>query len=210
MYTFLVGDDNVLQTSVQERIMQRSKLVDNLHFLVEPVYKEQNMADFTVMLEYLTPVGHKYRTRELIRSDDLYKEMLEYKIPADTDLTDEAGDVELQLSFYKVEMQDDGTTVQYVRKTEPGILHIVAISAWSDLVPDSTLTAVDQRMIKMEALMNEMLEANQNISDSKADNLSYVDNMLQLTAKGEPIGDKVKIPGSGTETEDGTIRVVEF
>ena len=40
MYTILLGEDNELVTSVQERIMQRSKLVDSLHFLVEPIYKE--------------------------------------------------------------------------------------------------------------------------------------------------------------------------
>ena len=43
MYTILVNDDNTLTTSVRERIMQRSKLVDSLHFLVEPTYKEKNI-----------------------------------------------------------------------------------------------------------------------------------------------------------------------
>lgn len=47
MYTILLGDDNQLTVSVEERIMQQSKLVDNLHFLVEPVYKEQDMSGFT-------------------------------------------------------------------------------------------------------------------------------------------------------------------
>ena len=77
MYTILVNDDNSLQTTVRERIMQRSKLVDTLHFLVEPTYKEQDMSDFTVTMEYLLPVSREYRTENLVKSDALYKDMLE-------------------------------------------------------------------------------------------------------------------------------------
>ena len=39
MYTILVNDDNTLVTSVRERIMQRSKLMNSLHFLVKPKYE---------------------------------------------------------------------------------------------------------------------------------------------------------------------------
>ena len=35
MYTILVTESNELVTSVKERIMQRSKLVDSLHFLMD-------------------------------------------------------------------------------------------------------------------------------------------------------------------------------
>ena len=61
MYTILVNDDNTLTTSVRERIMQRSKLVDSLHFLVSPTYKELDMTDFTVTLEYVLPISKKYK-----------------------------------------------------------------------------------------------------------------------------------------------------
>ena len=69
MYTILVNSDNSLQTTVRERIMQRSKLVDTLHFLVDPVYKEHDMSAFTVTMEYLLPVSREYHTENLIKSD---------------------------------------------------------------------------------------------------------------------------------------------
>ena len=103
MYTILVNDDNTLTTSVRERIMQRSKLVDSLHFLCPQTYKELDMADFTVTLEYILPVSREYKTEELVKSDELYKEMLEYKLPFDTDLTKEAGEIEVKLTFSKVD-----------------------------------------------------------------------------------------------------------
>lgn len=45
MYTFLIGADNTLTASTTERIMQRSKLVDSLHFLADPTYKGVDMTD---------------------------------------------------------------------------------------------------------------------------------------------------------------------
>ena len=52
MYTFLINEDNTLTASLTERVMERSKLVDNLHFLADQIYKNEDMNDYTVMLEY--------------------------------------------------------------------------------------------------------------------------------------------------------------
>lgn len=41
MYTFLINEDNSLTASVIERIMERSKLVDSLHFLADTTYKKR-------------------------------------------------------------------------------------------------------------------------------------------------------------------------
>ena len=72
MYTILLNETNELITSVKERIMQRSKLVDNLHFLVEPDYKGIDMSDFTVTMEYILPVSREYKTESLVKSEALY------------------------------------------------------------------------------------------------------------------------------------------
>ena len=70
MYTILVNQDNSLTTTVRERIMQRSKLVDSMHFLVEPIYKELEMTDFTVTMEYISPVSKEYKTETLVLSEE--------------------------------------------------------------------------------------------------------------------------------------------
>lgn len=213
MYTFLIGEDNTLTATVVERIMERSKLVDSLHFLADPIYKETDMTDFTVMMEYVLPVSKKYKTEILEKSDELYKDMLEYKLPFDTALTSEPGDIEIQLTFTNVTLDADGKSTQYVRKVGPGSIKIVAISTWSDIIPDEALSAVDQRLLAAQALMKALNEQNNIIIKSKADSLRYKDNLLQLTAQGTPIGTAVKIVSSdsgSTDPEDGTIRVVEF
>ena len=201
MYTILVNQDNTLTTSVRERIMQRSKLVDSLHFLCPQTYKELDMADFTVTLEYILPVSREYKTEELVKSDELYKEMLEYKLPFDTDLTKEAGEIEVKLTFSKVDLDEDGNDIQYVRKISATYITIVTIESWCDIVPDKALDAIDQRIIKTDAQIKALLEANEITRLEKADNLVLdgENKELYLTAEGNQIGDKVKLSDLGDE-----------
>ena len=199
MYTILLNDTNELITSVKERIMQRSKLVDSLHFLVDPSYKGLDMSDFTVMMEYILPVSREYHSEILVKSDALYKEKLEYKVPFDTNLTKEAGNVEVQLTFIKVSLDADGESIQQVRKTSPTIIKILPISAWSDIVADDALGAIDKRLIKAEAMINAVGEMAQRIDENKADNITYNEagNYIQLIANGNPIGDKITLKSIG-------------
>ena len=211
MYTFLIGNDNTLTASVTERIMERSKMVDNMHFLADQIYKGVNMSDFTVMLEYVLPISKKYKTEFLKKSENLYKNKLEYLLPFDTNLTSEAGDIEIQLTFTKVEMNSEGKTTQYVRKVGPGIVHIIPISKWSDIIPDEALSTLDQRIIALEALNKAMTDRFNINLDNKADNLMYDDeHRIQLTSNGKPIGNAIKITTESVEVEDGSLRVVQF
>lgn len=195
MYTILLNDTNELITSVRERIMQRSKLVDNLHFLVDPMYKGVDMADFTVMMEYILPISREYKTEILVKSDALYKEKLEYKLPFDTCLTKEAGKIEVQLTFVKVDLDPDGKPIQKVRKTSPTTVTIVPVAAWSNVIADDALSALDQRLIQVDAMLNAVNDMNMYLGENMVDNLVYDDkeDTLQLSAKGTGIGDKVAV-----------------
>ena len=217
MYTILLNDTNELITSVKERIMQRSKLVDSLHFLVDPTYKGLDMSGFTVMMEYVLPVSREYHSEILVKSDALYKEKLEYKLPFDTCLTKEAGNIEVQLTFVKVSLDADGNNTQQVRKTNSTTIKILPISAWSDIVADNALGAIDQRLIQAEAMINAVGEMAQQLDSTKADNITYneEDNYIQLTANGTPIGDKITLKTVGTnvtsiEINDGGELIVHY
>ena len=201
MYTILVNDDHTLTTSVKERIMQRSKLVDSLHFLVSPTYKELDMTDFTVTMEYILPVSKEYVSEVLVKSEELYKEMLEYKLPFDTDLTKEAGEIEVKLTFSKVDLDADGNDIQYVRKISATSITIIPVESWCDIIPDKALDAIDQRIIKTDAQIKALLEANEITRIEKADNLvlDSENKELYLTAEGNQIGDKVKLSDLGNE-----------
>lgn len=205
MYTILVNDNNELVTTVKERIMQRSKLVDELHFLANPVYKNVDMSDFTVTMEYVLPVSREYKTETLVKSDALYKGQLEYILPFDTCLTKEAGKIEIQLTFSKVVLDADGKSKQMVRKVGPSTITIVPVTAWSDIIPDSALSALDQRIIMVDAMINAANEMNQYMFENKADDISYNEDTkeLQLLAGVKPVGKKVVLKTECEDLEDG-------
>ena len=211
MYTFLINSDNSLTASVTQPIMHRSKLVDTLHFLADQTYNGVDMSDYTLMMQYQLPISKTCETEFLVKSEELYKNKLEYKLPIDTNLTSEAGDVEILLTFANVTMDEDGGTTQHIRKISSGVLHIIPISNWADLVPDKALGAFDQRLIELIALNKSMYDQLNTNLDGKADNLKYKDNVLQLTSNGKEIGNAVQIStGGGTGVDSHNMRVVEF
>lgn len=195
-YIILINEDNTLYGSHKERIMQRSKLVDKLVFIVDPIYKGIDMTDASVMLEYVLPVSREYKTVNLVLDNERYNDcFLQYKLPFDVDLTAQAGSLELQLTFAYVEMTPKGLGIQRVRKTSATSIDIIPITAWSDIVPDSALSALDQRLIKLDCQMRGLNDYMNVIENSKVDNLVYneAEETLQLSANGVGVGDKVSV-----------------
>lgn len=217
MYTILVQNDHSLLTTQRERIMQRSKLVDKLHFLVPPNYDDLDMSLTTVCMEYLTPIGHEYKSEILTMSEELYKDHLEFIVPFDTCLTREPGNLEIQLTFTCVTMDEEGNVSQYVRKTSPATINIVAISAWSDVIPDSALTALDQRLIYADKMIAQMQDINMALADSVPDDLMIQDGKVYLSQNGQvmpnTIGADVIVPRTPDDddgSDDGLIELEHY
>lgn len=196
MYTILVNSDNTLYGSQKSRVMQRSKLVDELRFVVDSVYNGIDMTTATVMMEYVLPVSRKYKSVLLVLDDERYDNcFLQYKLPFDTDMTNEAGSVELQLTFVYVEMNSNGVGIQRVRKTSPTTIEVIPISAWSDIVPDEALSSLDERLIKLDAQMRGLNDYLDVLDNNQVDNLVYNEkgDYLQLSANGVGVGNKVSV-----------------
>lgn len=206
-YVILVNEDNTLTASKKERIMQRSKLFNNLWFLAEPTYNGYDIGACTVVMEYILPISKKYYSDILELSEQGYQEYLKYVVPIDSKLTAEAGEVELQLTFIYSDLDENGESVQRVRKTSTAKLNIIPISAWSDIVPDSALGALDQRIIKMDAQIKELLNLGDAYDAAKADNIAYdADKQtLQLLSGVNKIGDEVSLNVDGGA--DGTTAI---
>lgn len=197
MYVILVNDDDSMYGSHKERIMQRSKCVDELIFIVNSIYRNKHdMTNASVMLEYIMPVSREYKTEYLTLLDERYKDcFLQYKLPIDTNLTKEAGAIELQLTFAYVEMDANGKCIQRVRKTSPTTINIIPISAWSDIIPDSALGALDQRILKQDAQIRALTDLANAFDTNQVDNLVYdeKDETLHLSANGNVVGNKVSV-----------------
>lgn len=212
MYVILVEQNDELYGSHKERIMEKSKCVDNLIFVVDPIYRNTyDMTSATVMLEYLRPISRKYETELLTLSNERYNGFLQYKLPFDSNLTSEHGSLELQLTFVYTDLDANGNSIQRVRKTSSTTIEILPITAWSDIIPDSALSSLDQRLIKLDSQIRAVNEMNQIVADSKADNIKYNEktNELQLLSGDKEIGNKVTLKTGSASLEDG-VPVVDF
>ena len=213
MYVILVNDDDSLYGSHKERIMQRQKLVNDLIFIVDPIYRNaHDMTKASVLLEYLLPISKKYETVYLELCDEKYNDcFLQYKLPFDTNLTSEHGSVQLQLTFAYAEMDENGKIAQRVRKTSTTTIEIIPIAAWADIIPDAALSSLDERLIVMNAQMQALDDYMNVLDNNQVDNLVYDDanSTLQLSAKGVGVGDKVTIKTGEEALEDG-VPVVDF
>lgn len=209
-YVIIVEDDNSLYGSCKERIMQREKLFNKLCFLVAPYYKGYDMSQCTVTMRYLLPISKEFKTETLVLSEERYEEYLKYVLPIDTDLSKEWGDIELNLTFTMIDVDNDGNIVQRVRKTTNHILRITQIPDWDSIIPDSALTALDQRIIKQSAQIKALNDMANILNNTKADDLIYEDNKLQLTANGRKIGNSVEVNSSCGGCDEDGVPVVDF
>lgn len=214
MYTIIVGDDNSLYGSHKRKIMQKEKLFNDLCFLVAPHYNGYEMYKCAVTMRYLLPISKKFVTEKLVLSDDRYEDYLKYVLPIDTNLTKEYGNVELNLTFTMLDVDDNGNIVQRVRKTTNHILKVTQLPDWDNFVPDEALSAIDQRIIMTQAQIMRLEEMNQVIINEKADDIKYNEetNELQLLANGNEIGNKVVIKTEESILDDleNGVPVVDF
>lgn len=223
MYTIYINGDNTPIATEKEHIMERSKLVDTLRFLVEQTYGDYDMSMFDCTMEYILPISRKYKIEMLTMEPDLYvsnnNSYVEYKVPFDTALTSEAGDIEVQLTFTNSVMDEDGKIItQYVRKVEPVTVSILPIAKWADVIPDEALNSVDQRILKLQELIKEYTEVAKAFANDKADNIAIETEegtdvkYLTLTSQGNQIGRKITMDELGDEiseeTDEGLIKVI--
>lgn len=194
-YVIIVENDGSLYGSCKKRIMQREKLFNKLWILVPPCYNGFDMSECTVTMRYLLPISREFRTETLVLSDERYEEYLKYVLPIDTDLSKEWGNIELNLTFTMLDVDNDGNIVQRVRKTDNHILTITKIPDWDSIVPDSALSAIDQRIIMQTAQIKALESLAQTLGEDKVDNLIYNsgDETLHLSANGKVVGNKVSV-----------------
>lgn len=195
MYVVLIGADDSVTTTKREKIVQRSKLVNEFWVLTAQEYNGFKMADATLTMEYMLPCSKKYRTETMVLSKELYEDHLRYELPIDTKITSEAGDIELLFTFTMLDVLEDGTVVQRVRKISEYKLTITPLPDWSQVIPDEALSALDQRLIMLNAQMKELGAIADVLNDTKADNVEYDADAreLQLTSNGNKIGNALPV-----------------
>lgn len=211
MVSVLITNEDSAIITQKSPIMQRSKLVDNINFIVPKEYNSFLMEEFDTYLEYKMPVSHEIKLVQLTLTDKDYKtDYLQYTLQVDTDITAEEGYVEMRLKFFKTELDIEGNNIQRVRNTDSFMLKIVPISSWF-VAPDKELEALAQMILANKNNINAMNEVVAHMNDGKADGIEVDEENLYLTSSGKKIGNSVSLNDLGDKiteaTENGTVRM---
>ena len=188
MYVIKMEDDKTLVTTIKSTIYRGELNANRILFLLPNEWEEHLLADYGVRLDYIAPDGIGNSVM-LCAEQDSYKGYLQFYVPVDCPMTDQEGLVELWLSILDM----DGAVVI---KTGSNYLSVLERKVITDYYPAEKRELLDTLATDVEALKR-----------TKADNLIYNadESYLQLSAEGEPIGDKVITSGNGATPADTVI-----
>lgn len=189
MYVIKMENDKSLVTAIKSTIYRGELNANRILFLLPNEWEEHLLADYGVRLDYITPDGIG-NSEMLAPEQDSYKGYLQFYVPVDSPMTDQEGSVELWFSI----LDRDGTVVI---KTGSNYLFVEERKAITDYYPDEKRELLDTLAADVE-----------NLKRTKADNLIHneEEGFLQLSAEGEPIGDRVITSGDdATSTDTVTI-----
>lgn len=221
MYTFLMDENKDLFTTVSCNLFQHESLVDKIQFLLPQTYQEFDLTDATVVLKYAT-VDNVAHSEILTKDEELYKEKLRFLLPVDSELSRMAGTIKLRLTITKIDVAENK---QYVLHSSEISLEIKPLKDYYAFKPDESLEFVDQMVGKLTAQLEAAAKLAEAYDTTKADNLVYKDDSLQLTANGKKIGNAVNIKScdedgvpviddGGDETDEeldsGSFNIVEI
>lgn len=210
MHTMLINDYNMIIATNAERIVQKTKDVHTICIRVKNEYNGVKMNECSVLLFYRLPLSNLWKNIALTPSEELYKgAYVEYKFSADTWLTQEFGDVQIEIRFYKVSMNGELNIDQYVRKATDGIIHISRSQDWASGIADPLLDSYDQRIIQLmmaQARQDEMIAESIMNSASSIKKDEESNEIYLVNTMGEKMGE-----GVIDETSDPNgVPVVEF
>lgn len=155
MYDIFIKNNNsvVADNKTKILLMQHSSMVDKLRILVAKSYNNefQDMSEFTCVMEYRLPYTKKYKVEVLDRIpddpdvEDKYSEFIKYAVPINSEITKEAGDVEIQFAFVKkagdnYSSDDDNI----IRRTDKTVVTISPIADWANAGMDIFEEKVDE------------------------------------------------------------------
>lgn len=204
MYTVLVKNDNTVVSTVRTNIMHRSSMVDNFRVLVDPTYNDFDMRTFQCLMEYKTPISDTYTAEVLTPLDELYNGKLDYRLPVDTKVTSEVGDVEFKFIFIRLDMDENGNTIERVRKTASSTLKILSVAKWSDYIADAKLDSIAQMVLMNQAVVNQLGAYADALNMNSAESLAITNGKLHLVSvDGKQKGEAVDVVIPRTIDDDG-------
>lgn len=190
MYIIKMDSNKILTTTTRCPIRQYDKNVDNINFLIVPIYEGLDISSFTVTVKYILPNGTK-RCEILNLNNDLYKKYLRYQLNVDTDITSQYGTVELRLIFIKADQDENGNENSYKFSTNKVNMFIEPVDCDNSTDEDDDIHNIFDKVDTMEIKLLEIENRINEYQANKADDIEIIDGEIWLMSNGEKIGDPI-------------------
>lgn len=132
---YIVFKNKELLIKQDSVIYQHESLIDSLKILVPQEYNGYQLKNFDVFLQYEN-ITNNVKNIKLKLTDEMYKDMLVYELPIDSEITYGASKLKICLKFRKLEMIDN-KTIEYRMNTGDAFLDIIKSSDYKDYKIDA-------------------------------------------------------------------------
>ena len=209
----LMKPNKQLVITKQSRLYQKESVIDVLTFYVPETYQSDSagatydLKEFAASLSYVDP-GNNVHSESLIAADESLKEgFIQYSLPISTEITAVAGNVKMQLSLVKADLENGVNVVLHSSELT------IEIMEWSDYfasVSDASLGVIDQKIAELQTQIEALKSIAEGYSGAVPNDLMLTDDLLQLKNNAGAIGAGVNIIIADKDAdgeEDGVIDV---
>lgn len=192
MYTLKVNNENQVITTVKETIMQRTNCADKVQILIGKQYRDIDMSNAIVYMEYKLPISNKLKLLKLNKSEDKNDDWMRFVIPSDLQFTSEAGDIAVVFKIYSIQFIDE-KAVWVNRNSQEGFITITPIVPWADINIDEMFSDIDQRLIALEMLSQNIEAQSKTMYENMATDVVIDNEKIHLTTINGVTGEGVAL-----------------
>jgi len=159
------------------------------------VEKKGNIADYVVVCKVKTATS-KVWVEKLECEPVSYKDRLDYRMALDSDFTQAAGMNTLYLTFLKAVTQEDGSVKESVFHSGSVNIEIQRKDEYV-FIPDKSLQAIDQMLLALDERMNKLDSMVEDVSELRANDIEIIDGEIFAgykdpeTGEFTPMGDSI-------------------
>ncbi len=199
MYTIVLKEDKQLFAWNKSTLIEKETNVDMLRFLIPPMYEDIDVSTCVVVVKYTTP-DRKNRCERLYPQEELYKGFVDYRLGVDTDITKVPGDVDLRLTFIRIN-KDSNSVHEQVLHTKEITITVNKLKILYGFNSNESLEIIDQFIAEQNAKIEALNNIATALDNEKADDIEIIDGEIWLTANGDKIGDPIPNGTSGGDNQ---------
>ena len=192
----LMKPNKQLVITKNSRLYQKESVIDVLTFYAPETYQSDSagatydLKEFAASLAYVDP-GNNVHSESLVAAEESLKEgFIQYSLPVGTELTAVAGNVKMQLSLVKADLEQGVNVVLHTSEIT------IEILPWEDYfasISDASLGVIDQKIAELQTQIEALKSIAEGYSGAVPNDLMITEDLLQLKNDGGAIGAGVKI-----------------